>query len=107
MSPNAASEDTAQVQQPAEETPGVATSPVDNLPFLEDIPVTVTVELGHHWLTLDEALNLEEQSVIELGKTTGQPMDILINGRLFARGEVVIIAEETYGIRLTEIVGQM
>ena len=76
-----------------------------NLSQMQDVPVTVTMVLGHASKTLDELLEIGEQSVIELEKAVGDPVEISVNGKLFARGEVVTISEN-FGVRLTEIVGR-
>ena len=80
--------------------------PADNLVLLEDMEVKVVLELGRHRVTLDEALDLGEHSLIELDRRADQPIDILVNGKLFARGEVVTVGEH-FGVRLTEIIGQV
>jgi flagellar motor switch protein FliN/FliY len=73
------------------------------LDFILDIPLTLTVELGRSRMLINELLQLGQGSVIELSKLAGEPMDIYINQRLIARGEVVVINEK-FGIRLTDIV---
>jgi flagellar motor switch protein FliN/FliY len=72
--------------------------------IVDDVDVTLSVELGRHQLTLDDALDLGDQSLMELDRQVGDPVDIRLNGRLFARGEVVT-GNEHFGVRLTEIVG--
>jgi|GEM_PF-4406044 len=71
---------------------------VDNLEQLQDMDVEVSVELGRNKLTLDDALSL-----VELDKVVGEPVDIRINGKLFAKGEVVTVSEN-FGVRLIEII---
>lgn len=71
---------------------------------LADVEMTVTAELGRTRMNVSTLLELGPGSVIELDRTAGSPIDLLVNGTLIARGEVVVIDEE-YGIRLTEIVG--
>ncbi len=71
---------------------------------LADVEMQVTVELGRTRMAVADLLELGPGSVIELDRTAGSPIDLLVNGTLIARGEVVVIDEE-YGIRLTEIVG--
>ncbi|MBT4101050.1 MAG: flagellar motor switch protein FliN [Gemmatimonadetes bacterium] len=71
--------------------------------LVDDVDVTISVELGRSVLTLDSALDLSEQSVMELSRNVGDPVDVRLNGRLFARGEVVTV-NENFGVRLTEIV---
>jgi flagellar motor switch protein FliN/FliY len=77
--------------------------PSDKLELLLDIPLKVTVELGRTRMTLKRVLEMIPGSIIELDKLTGEPVDILVNGKLIARGEVVVI-DENFGVRITEIV---
>ncbi len=67
-----------------------------------DIPLELSVELGKTRMLVSELLQLGQGSVVDLNKIAGEPLDISVNGKLVARGEVVV-AEEKYGIRLTEI----
>ncbi len=73
------------------------------LELLFDVPLRVTVELGRTKMTLKQILDLTPGSLVELDKLTGEPVDILVNGKLIARGEVVVI-DENFGVRITEIV---
>lgn len=73
------------------------------LDFVLDIPLTLTVELGRCRMLIGELLQLGQGSVVELIKFAGEPMDVFINQRLIARGEVVVVNEK-FGIRLTDIV---
>ena len=68
-----------------------------------DVNLSVTVELGRTKQTLEHVLNLGEQSLVELDKQVGDPIDILVNGKIFARGEVVTVSEN-FGVRITELV---
>ncbi|MGB9866839.1 MAG: flagellar motor switch protein FliN [Bacillota bacterium] len=72
--------------------------------FLMDVPLTVVVELGRARKLLKEVLSFRPGAVIELEKLTGEPLDILVNGKLVARGEVVVL-DENFAVRITEIVG--
>lgn len=76
-----------------------------NLNLLLDIPLRVTVELGRTSKQIKEILELSQGSVIELDKLAGEPVDILVNNKLIAKGEVVVI-DENFGVRVTEIVSQ-
>lgn len=76
-----------------------------NLNMLLDIPLQVTVELGRTKRSVKEILELTSGSVIELDKLAGEPVDILVNARLVAKGEVVVI-DENFGVRITDIVSQ-
>ena len=71
--------------------------------LIADIPVRVTVELGRTRKNISDILNMTAGSVIELDKMAGEPVDILVNGKLVAKGEVVVI-DENFGVRITEIV---
>jgi flagellar motor switch protein FliN len=79
--------------------------PRDNVDLLDDLPVMATIELGRTCLPLGSAASLGEQSLIELDKKVGDPVDIMLNGKPFARGEVVTV-NECFGVRITEIMGQ-
>ena len=75
----------------------------DNLRVLENIDVKLTVEVGSAELKIKELLRLNEGSVIELDRLAGDPLDILINGTMIAKGEIVMVGER-FGVRFTEIV---
>ncbi|SCC91043.1 flagellar motor switching and energizing component [Thiomonas sp. X19] len=115
----------------AEQTPGAATAPpevelapeaaaqrapfpelrpdvghaayADQLDLVMDIPVTLSVELGRTKIQIRELLQLAQGSVVDLDRLAGEPMDVLVNGFLIARGEVVLVNDK-FGIRLTDIV---
>lgn len=74
-----------------------------NIDFIMDIPLTLTAELGRSTMLISELLQLGQGSVLELSKLAGEPMDIFVNQRLIARGEVVVVNEK-FGVRLTDIV---
>ena len=74
-----------------------------DLDFILDIPLTVNVELGKSRLLINELLQLGQGSVLELTKLAGEPMDVFVNDRLIARGEVVVVNEK-FGVRLTDVV---
>ena len=74
----------------------------DNLRVLENIDVRLTVEVGSAELKIKELLRLNEGSVIELDRLAGDPLDILINGTMLAKGEVVMVGER-FGVRFTEV----
>ena len=77
--------------------------PPDNIEFILDIPLEISVELGRTKMLINELLKLGQGSVIELSKLAGETLEVLANQKLIARGEVVVV-DEKYGIRLTEIV---
>jgi flagellar motor switch protein FliN/FliY len=74
-----------------------------NLNLILDIPLRVTVELGRTKMPVSELLNLTQGSVIELTKLAGEPMEVLVNDKLIARGEAVVVNEK-FGVRLTDII---
>lgn len=74
-----------------------------DMDFLLDIPLEVSVELGRTRMFIKDLLQLGQGSVIELDKIAGEPMEILVNNKLVARGEVVVVNEK-FGIRLTDII---
>jgi len=76
-----------------------------NLGVLLDIPVNISVELGACHLPMQEVLRLGVGSVVQLEKASDAPVDLFVNRKLFARGEVVVV-EEHFGIKVTEIVGR-
>ena len=78
---------------------------MNNLDILLDIPLQVTVELGRTKRSVKELLELSSGSIIELDKLAGEPVDILVNKRLIAKGEVVVI-DENFGVRVTDILSQ-
>ncbi len=75
----------------------------ENLRVLENIDVALTVEVGGAEIKIKELLRLGEGSVVELDRLAGDPLDILANGTMIAKGEVVMVGER-YGVRFTEIV---
>jgi flagellar motor switch protein FliN/FliY len=74
-----------------------------DMDFLLDIPLEVTVELGRTRMLIKDLLQLGQGSVVELEKLAGEPMEILVNDKLVARGEVVVVNEK-FGVRLTDII---
>lgn len=78
------------------------TGVLGNLELVKDVKMNVTVELGKTNLPLKEVLQLGENSVIKLEKLAGEPVDLLVNGRLIAKGEVVVIGNN-FGIKVTEV----
>src|SRR5437870_3238571 len=74
-----------------------------NLDLILDIPLRVTVELGRARMVVSELLNLSQGSVIELTKLAGEPLEVLVNDKLVARGEAVVVNEK-FGVRLTDII---
>ena len=77
--------------------------PPKNLDFILDIPLTISVELGRTKMVINDMLQLGQGSVIELAKLAGEPLDVYVNGKLMARGEVVLVNDK-FGVRLTDII---
>jgi len=83
-----------------------ASQSASNIDFLLDIPLEITIELGRTTMLINELLKLGQGSVVELAKFAGETLEVLANQRLIAKGEVVVINDK-YGIRLTEIISPM
>ncbi len=81
---------------------GMANAP-ENIGLIMDVPLEVTVELGRAVKSISEILDFSPGTIIELDKIAGEPIDVLVNGKFVAKGEVVVI-EESFGIRVTEII---
>ena len=96
-------EEQTETQSISEDYSEQTSSSADNLKVLENIDVKLTVEVGSAELKIRELLRLNEGSVIELDRLAGDPLDILINGTMIAKGEVVMVGER-FGIRFVEIV---
>ncbi|HVL75578.1 MAG TPA: flagellar motor switch protein FliN [Noviherbaspirillum sp.] len=81
----------------------VRTGTHNDIDFILDIPVQLTVELGRTKIAIKNLLQLAQGSVVELDGLAGEPMDVLVNGCLIAQGEVVVVNDK-FGIRLTDII---
>lgn len=92
--------------QPAQFQPFAGTYPTalqpENIDLIMDVPLEVTVELGRTHKSIQEILDFAPGTILELNKIAGEPIDVLVNGKYVAKGEVVVI-EESFGIRITEI----
>ena len=75
----------------------------ENIDLIMDVPLDVTVELGRTSKSIQEILDFSPGTIIELNKIAGEPIDVLVNGKYVAKGEVVVI-EESFGVRITEII---
>lgn len=108
----------AMAEQAESETAGVKTPPLDqfdaqknhgaeenpiNLEVLMDVPVAISMEIGRTNINIRNLLQLNQGSIVELDRLAGEPLDVLVNGTLIARGEVVVINEK-FGIRLTDVI---
>ncbi len=74
-----------------------------DLDAILDVPVTLGLEVGRATITIGELLRLNQGSVVELGRSAVEPMDVLVNGTLVARGEIVVV-DDKFGIRLVDVV---
>ncbi len=77
-----------------------------DLEFILDIPLELSVELGRRKMLVNDLLQLGQGSIVELNKLAGEPLEIFINNKLVARGEVVVVNEK-FGVRLTDIITPM
>ena len=93
-------------EEGSEETAGEESGEPASLDLILDIPLAVTVELGRSKMLINDLLQLGQGSVIELTKLVGDPLEVLVNDKLVARGEVVVVNEK-FGVRLTDIVTPM
>ena len=75
----------------------------ENIGLIMDVPLEVTVELGRTSKSIQEILDFAPGTILELNRIAGEPIDILVNGKYVAKGEVVVI-EESFGVRITEII---
>ncbi len=76
---------------------------IQSLDFILDIPLKITVELGRAKMIVRDVLQLSQGSVVELSKFAGEPLEVLVNEKLIARGEVVVVNEK-FGVRITDII---
>lgn len=86
--------------------PGTMPTTDTNIDLIMDVPLQVTVELGRTRKLIRDILELAPGSVVELDKLAGEPVDILVNGKLIAKGEVVVI-DENFGVRITDIISPL
>jgi flagellar motor switch protein FliN/FliY len=82
------------------------TTDAQDLEFILDIPLELSVELGRRKMLVNDLLQLGQGSIVELNKLAGEPLEIFINNKLVARGEVVVVNEK-FGVRLTDIITPM
>lgn len=89
----------------AQAAPGVDShqEELKNLELLLDIPLDVSIEVGRSKILVRDLLQMDEGYVIELGKNSNEPLDVYVNSRLIARGEVVLV-DDKLGLRLTDVV---
>jgi flagellar motor switch protein FliN len=91
------------VRFPPLTVPEQSSGALQQMDLILDVPLRVSVELGRSSMTVEEVLALGPGSVIELNKLAGEPVDVLVNDRLIARGEVVVV-DENFGVRVTEVI---
>lgn len=90
--------------QPA--TSGDVTDGQPNIDVIMDVPVTLSLEVGRTKMTVGNLLRLRQGSVVELDRLAGEPLDVLVNGQLVARGEIVVINDK-FGIRLIDVLSPL
>jgi flagellar motor switch protein FliN len=88
-----------------EESAGASGPAMGELRRLSAVPVDLSVEMGRTRMTVGETLELRQGSIVTLNRMAGEPVDLLVNGTLIARGEVVVI-DEQFGLRVTEVLGR-
>jgi flagellar motor switch protein FliN/FliY len=88
---------------PAEDAPALPAYLKYNFEFVQDVPLTLSVEFGRARVHVRDFLEFKEGYVLELNKMAGEPLELYMNGRLLAKGEVVV-TQEKFGIRLTDII---
>jgi len=103
LNPPPVSPEKGAAQFPSLEQDATRKAAVRDMEFLLDIPLEISVELGRTTMIINELLQLGQGSVVELNKLAGEPLEILVNNRLIARGEAVVINEK-FGVRITDIV---
>ena len=101
--PEAEENQAAGQQDAASPAAGGSKVSAENLRVLENIEVQMTVEVGSTEIRIRDLLRLNEGSVVELDRLAGDPLDILVNGTMIAKGEIVMVGER-FGVRFTEIV---
>jgi flagellar motor switch protein FliN/FliY len=89
----------------AEVTAAIGVLPSDPLALLRDVEVELTLEIGRRRMKISEVVTLGPGRTVELEKMAGEPLELLVNGRLIGRGEAVVVGDR-YGIRITEIIAQ-
>lgn len=90
---------------PLPETPTITDRQAGNISLLLDVKLPVSIELGRTRMSIGEVLELGSGSIIELDKLAGEPVDILVNNKPLAKGEVVVL-DENFGVRITSLISQ-
>ena len=105
MNETANAEDVKQEKNTTDKNPSNSDEKYD-MDFILDIPLEVSVELGQVKMIVNDLLQLGQGSIIELGKPVGESLEIFVNNKLIARGEVVVL-DEKMGVRVTDIISPM
>jgi flagellar motor switch protein FliN/FliY len=105
-SQTAESSEAESIPEPAVSAPREKKEKGSSMEILLDIPLEISAELGRTRMIISDLLQLGQGSVIELNKLAGEPLEILVNQKLIARGEVVVVNEK-FGIRLTDIISPL
>ena len=103
MAEQSAGEEQAQAAQFDELSPSSGAGEEVNINAILDVPVTISMEIGRTDINIRNLLQLNQGSVVELDRLAGEPLDVLVNGTLIAKGEVVVVNEK-FGIRLTDVI---
>jgi flagellar motor switch protein FliN/FliY len=93
----------ADFQEAGENVPEVQGNGTPNLDIIMDVPVTLSLEVGRTKMSVGNLLRLTQGAVVELDRLAGEPLDVLVNGQLLARGEIVVINDK-FGIRLIDVI---
>ncbi len=96
-------DENAQAAAFAELMPSSSSDGEVNIEAILDVPVTIAMEIGRTEISIRNLLQLNQGSVVELDRLAGEPLDVLVNGTLIAKGEVVVVNEK-FGIRLTDVI---
>ena len=99
-------EENSEKEEPAETSEEGQVQADRELDFILDIPLELSVELGKTKMLINDLLQLGQGSIVELNKLAGEPLEVYINQKLIARGEVVVVNEK-FGVRLTDIITPM
>lgn len=100
---SAAAVQTPEFDELEQESNGNGVGATPSLDIIMDVPVTLSLEVGKATLSVGELLRLGQGAVVELDRGAGEPLDVMVNGALVARGEIVLVNEK-FGIRLTEVI---
>lgn len=104
IDPKGADVETIPLENFGDPTP-ISSEEKKRLDAILDIPVVISMEVGHSQITIRNLLQLNQGSVVELERVAGEPLDVLVNGTLIAHGEVVVVNDK-FGIRLTDVISQ-